>query len=96
MANLYRALHQKGNQILGELSTKWEEKTLLNYSTFDISRSFLTHHTLFKDCYLKYTQFRTSHRRFYTNDKLYKMGIKKCDKCVFCRVESDIVDHMLL
>ena len=52
VSNLYRILHHK-----------WEEKTLLNFSSIDIS-IFVFHHSLFKDCYLKYTQFRTLHRSF--------------------------------
>ena len=39
VSNLYRALHQKGNQILCELTTKWEEKAQLNLSSIEISRS---------------------------------------------------------
>ena len=70
----------RGNQIIGEIQHKWEEKTFLNFENIDISRSFVYHNSIFKDCYLKYTQFRTLHRRFYTNDKLYKMGIKNSDK----------------
>ena len=75
VSNLYRTLNKKGNQIIGEIHHKWEEKTTLNLENIDITRSFVYHN--FTDCYLKYTQFRTLHRRFYTNDKLNKMGIKK-------------------
>ena len=97
VSNLYRTLNRKGNQIIGEIQHKWEEKTFLNFENIDISRSFVHHNSIFKDCYLKYTQFRrTLHRRFYTNDKLYKMGIKNSDKCTFCHDESDSVEHMLL
>ena len=96
VSNRYRVLNKKGNQIIGEIQNKWEEKTLLNFDTIDISRSFVFHNSIFKDCYLIYTQFRTLHRRFYTNDKLHKMGIKNSDKCTFCHDESDSVEHMLL
>ena len=76
VANLYCSLHQKGNKIVGALSCKWEEKAQLNFSSNEISKSFLLRHTTFKDCYLRYTQFRSLHRRFYTNEKLCIMGHK--------------------
>ena len=96
VANIYRVLNKKGNQIIGEVQQKWEEKTLLNFDTMEISKSFVFHNSIFKDCYLKYTQFRTLHRRFYTNEKLFKMGIKTSDKCNFCHVKTDSVKHKLL
>ena len=96
VSNLYRILKKKGNQIIGEIHHKWEEKTTLRLDNIDITRSFVYHNSIFTDCYLKYTQFRTLHRRFYTNDKLFKMGIKKSDRCIFCLEESDSVGHMLL
>ena len=96
VSNLYRTLNKKGNQIIGEIHHKWEEKTTLNFEIIDISRSFVYHNSIFKDCYLKYTRFRTLQRRFYTNDKLYKMGIKNTDRCTFCQEDSDSVEHMLL
>ena len=96
VSNLYRTLQHKGNQIIGEINNKWEEKTILNLGSIDISRSFVFHHSLFKDCYLKYKQFRTLRRRFYTNEKLYKTGIKNCDKCIFCKSVIDSVEHIIL
>ena len=67
-----------------------------NSHVWSKSRSFKLHHTWFKDCYLKYTQFRTLHRRFFTNDKLCKMGIKKSNICTFCKIAVDSVEHMIL
>ena len=46
--------------------------------------------------YLKYIQFRTLHKQFYTNEKLYKMGIKASALCTFCDDENDSVEHMLI
>ena len=65
VSNLYKLLLPKGNQILGELSDKWVTKTELEFSNFELQKSFQLHHASFKDCYLKYTQFRTLHRRFF-------------------------------
>ena len=96
VSNLYRQILPKGNLVIGELTDKWLKKTEIEFSSFDLQKSFYLHHTLFKDCYLKYTQFRTLHRRFLTNDKLFKMGIKPSDKCTFCKEATDSVEHMLL
>ena len=96
VSNMYKLILRKGNQILGELTDKWRNKTELEFSNFELQKSFHLHHTSFKDCYLKYTQFRTLHRRFFTNDKLHKMGIKPNDQCSFCKVLPDSVDHMIL
>ena len=68
----------------------------VEFCPIDISRLFTFHHSIFKDCYLKYTQFRPLHRRFFTNEKLYKMGIKNTASCTFCKTEVDSVEHMLL
>ena len=74
VSNLYRTLQQQGNHILGEISGNWKKKLAVDFCPIDISRSFTFHHSLFKDCYLKYTQFRTLHRRFYTNEKVVQNG----------------------
>ena len=84
------------NQIIGEIPTKWQNKTDIEIQNFEFQKSLLLHNRSFKDCFLKYTQFRTLHRRFFTNDKLFKMGIKVSDKCTFCKVSTDSVEHMLL
>ena len=96
VSNLYRCLQNQGCQILQEISVKLGEKIQTNLCSIDFSKSFTFHHSLFTDCYLKYTQFRTLHRRFYTNDKLYKMGIKTTSLCAFCKIQQDSVEHMLL
>ena len=96
VSHLYRQILPKGNQIIGESTDKWLKKTELEFSSFDLQKSSHLHHTSLKDCYLKYTQFRTLHR-FFTNDKLFKMGIKPSDKCTFCKetTEMALLDYLL-
>ena len=60
------------------------------------SHTFSLHTSSFKDRCFKYTQFRNLHRRFYTDNKLYKMGIKRSDWCTFCEVDSGSIEHILL
>ena len=95
VSNLYRSLPNQGCQILQEIGGKWGEKTQTNFCPIEILRSFTFHHSLLTDCYLKYIQFRTLHR-FYTNDKLSKMGIKSTSLCTFCKIHQDSVEHMLI
>ena len=71
---------------------KWNENAEIELSTICIGRSFLNHHLKYKDTYLKYTL----HKRFYTNEKLHKMGIKESNLCGMFRLEVDSVEHMLL
>ena len=59
-------------------------------------RSFNKHHLIYKDTYLKYIQFRTLYHRFFTNEKLFNIGIKKSNLCCFCKVSVDSIDHMFL
>ena len=47
----------------------------LSISSFSIGRSFRKIRTIV-DTFLRYIQFRTLHRRFYTNNVLHKIGIK--------------------
>ena len=69
-------------------------KTDLDFGSF--RKSFLQHHLRYKDTYLKYIQFRTLHHRFYTNEKLFKMGIKNLDQCSFWESNTGSVEHMLI
>ena len=71
-------------------------KRHLNLISFSLSQSFNYHHHRYKVTYLKYIQFRTLHHRFYTNDLLFKMGIKNLNLCRFCIEQTDSISHMLL
>ena len=51
---------------------------------------------MFDDMYLRYIQFRTLHRRFFTNDILFKMKQKPSTLCDFCQNEEDSNEHMFL
>ena len=80
--------------ILNKLVNKWSEKSKLEIESICISRSFIKHHTVYKDTYLNYIQFRPLHHRFYTNDKLFLMGIKLT--CGMCNLMEDSIEHMFL
>ena len=48
------------------------------------------------DNYLRYIQFRTLHRRLYTNNILSTIKVKDSPKCDFCEIEEDSNEHMLI
>ena len=51
---------------------------------------------MFDDVYLRYIQFRTLHRRFFSNNILFKMYQKTLNLCDFCQIEEDSNEHMLM
>ena len=75
VANIYKIMLGKNRNILTETSNKWNEKMNLDLTTSAIGRSF-NKISIIDDIYLRYIQFRSLHRRLYTNNILYKIGIK--------------------
>ena len=57
----------KNNNILNEISKKWNEKADLDLAPFLLSKS-LRFISRIENLYLRYIQYRTLHRRFYTNN----------------------------
>ena len=95
-SKLYTLLKGSSEHILEIASERWSEKTDLNLESFNLGQSFNYHHHKYKDTYLKYIHFRTLHHRFYTNELLFKMGIKNSNLCRFCNEHTDSISHMLL
>ena len=89
-------MKNSSSSVLDTAVEKWCANSELDFNSFDLSRSFQRHHLIYKDTYLKYIQFRTLHHRFFTNEKLFKMGIKGSDLCGFCHVHTDSIEHMFL
>ena len=95
-SQLYIIMKDSSNHILENAADRWNDKTDMDVLSFDLSKSFNFHHHKYRDTYLKYIQFRTLHHRFYTNDLLFKMGIKNSNLCSFCLEKTDSNSHMLL
>ena len=93
---MYSRMKNTSSSVLDTAVDKWCANSELDFNNFDLSRSFQKHHLIYKDTYLKYIQFRTLHHRFFTNEKLFKMGKKISDLCGFCRSHSDSIEHMFL
>ena len=95
VSNIYRVMLGKNHNILDEISQKWREKANLELTSFLLSKSFRFIPKI-NDIYLRYIQYRTLHRRFYTTNVLCKIGIKDTDICNICKTEVDSNEHMLL
>ena len=95
-SKLYTMIRDSDDSIINKLVNKWSDKSKLEIESISISRSFVKHHTVYKDTYLNYIQFRTLHHRFYTNDKLFLMGIKQSKICGMCNLFEDSIEHMFL
>ena len=91
----YRQLMGKNDNIIVKACEKWSEKLTTRIETFSMRKSFLKIN-LVDDIYLRYIQFRTLHKRFFTNDILYKMKIKDSSLCKMCNDEVDSTEHMLI
>ena len=96
VSKIYSQMKQSSAHVLDTAVAKWCEKNDFDFNSFEFGRSFHKHHLLYKDTYLKYIQFRTLHHRFYTNEKLFKMGIKKSSLCGFCNESTDSIELMFL
>ena len=96
VSRIYSQMKQSNNHILETASQKWSSIVEFDLDSFELGRSFHKHHSIYKDTYLKYIQFRTLHHRFFTNEKLFKMGKKKSNLCCFCQRHVDSIEHMFL
>ena len=95
-SRLYSKVKNSDTHILDTLVEKWAENTDIVTDAISVSRSFHKHHLNYKDTYLKYLQFRTLHHRFYTNEKLFFMGLVQSNLCSMCKTEVDSIEHMFL
>ena len=95
-SKLYNIVKGSNSHILETASCTWLNKGNLNLESFYLSTSFKYHHLKYQDTYLKYIQFRTLHHRFFTNNLLFKIGIKNSNLCGFCQETEDSNSHMLL
>ena len=96
VSNLYRTLQGRHYNIIEENCEKWNTCDDVDLIPSEISKSFKRHSTLIPDTYAKYVQFRTLHQRFFTNDRLHKMGIKDSPLCNMCETTNDSNAHMIL
>ena len=96
VSRIYSRMKESFSHVLDNAVEIWTRNIDIDIEIFCLSKSFHYHHLKYKDTYLKYIQFRTLHHRFYTNEKLHKMGIKNSDQCSFCLSCTDSVEHMLI
>ena len=95
VSTIYKLLLSKNNSIIENVCSKWNAKVGNITETFDFKKSF-SKINMFDDIYLRYIQFRTLHRRFFTNNILFKIRIKDYPLCNFCQESEDSNEHMLI
>ena len=95
VSTIYKLLLSKNNSIIENACSKWNAKVGNITEIFDFKKSF-TKINMFDDIYLRYIQFRTLHRRFFTNNISFKMRIKDSPLCNFCLESEDSNEHMLI
>ena len=95
VSNIYKLLKGKNTSVLENATNKWNEKIDFQLDVFSVKKSF-SNIKKFDDVYLRYIQFRTLHRRFFTNNILFKMKQKASILCDFCKDETDSNEHMFL
>ena len=96
VSNLYKSIHRKNSNIIQNICTKWYTKSGIILLPYDIKRSFIVTNKQIDDAYIRYTQFRTLHYRYFTNDLLVKCKIQTDDMCSICLIAKDSNYHMLL
>ena len=96
VSNLYKSIHKTNPVIAQNICTKWYNKSGIILHPQDIKRSFTVTNRQIDDSYLRYTQFRTLHYRYFTNDLLVKCKIQSDDTCSVCNSAKDSNYHMLL
>ena len=89
VSQLYKSLIGKQSDILQNICLKWYTKGDINLNPYEVRSSFLSTHRMIDDIYLKYTQFRTLHYRFFTNDVLVNFRIKDNETCSICDIDKD-------
>ena len=95
-SKMYKLLKGSNTHILDNIVSSWNKNTVRNICNHDLSTLFNLHQATYTDTYLKYIQLRTLHKSFYTNVKLYKMGIKTSALCTFCNTANGSVEHMFI
>ena len=92
---IYKQLMGKNEGIIENACEKWSEKITNRIEIFSMRKSFIKIN-LVDDINLRYIQFRTLHRRFYTNNILFKMKIKPSPICEMCNTDEDSNEHMFI
>ena len=93
---LYKTLISKRGDILQNICQKCYNKGDIILDPYEVKNSLLKTNRMIDDVHLKYTQFRTLHYRYYTNDVLVKCRIKESDNCSICGIDKDSNHHMLI
>ena len=95
VSSIYGMLLGKNVSITEKACKNWNENIGDCTSIFRFKKSF-SKISMFDDIYLRNIQFRTLHRRFLTDNILYKVKIKDSPLCKFCLEKEDSNEHILI
>ena len=96
VSNLYKAIHHNNSTIVQNICTKWFDKSGVILHPYEVKNSFNITNKQIDDTFLRHSQFRTLHYRYYTNNILLKCKIIDNDTCSLCQLSKDSNFHMLI
>ena len=95
VSTIYKLLLGKNNSLIEKACLNLNSKMGNITEVYDFRKSF-SKISMFDDIYLRYIQFRTLHRRFLTNNILFRMRIEDSPLCNLCHEIEDSNEHMLI
>ena len=69
-------------------------KNEFNLTDVQLEQLFILPHTVAFEPYLKAFQYKILNSILYTNTKLYKIGFISDDRCSFCKLEPETMNHL--
>ena len=69
-------------------------KNEFNLTDVQLEQLFILPHTVAFEPYLKFFQYKILNSILYTNTKLYKIGFISDDRCSFCKLEPETMNHL--
>lgn len=76
------------------LSIKWNNKLKINSTKEEFDDAFCNIKRIVSDNKLRDFQFRFLHRKIFTNYILKKWKITDTDRCTFCEIEYETIEHL--
>ena len=94
VSNLYKG--NNGRNSNWNICSKWNKHDKVSLSSISVPGSLVMHNAMVDEIYPKYIQLRTSHMRFFTNNRLHKIGITNNPMCPMCSIEHNSYVHIHL
>ena len=95
VSNIYKLMNGQLKEILDKAVKNWTDKVEIDINVFSIGGSS-SKLSKIDDIYIRYIQFKTLRRHFYTNNILFKIGIQDYSFCNLCLEKENLNEHMLI